>query len=397
LSTTSLPVKEEQRPTPGTVETVRSVNGLRRGLPRGVGEDSWPPLTVTVTTLDEPDGSAFAIDATTVLDQQLEAVSESETTSTESVGTEASTKLARLTPVGLFKGLPKVSQILLGVFVAVIIGGLAIIVARLVIDIPGVSQFVRAFPGITELPESAPVGLPAWLGWQHFFNVFFMVLIIRTGIAIRREQRPTAYWAPRRAPSAKVSLTVWLHQSLDVLWLVNGVVFVVLLFATGQWMRIVPTSWEVFPNAISAALQYVTLDWPTENGWVNYNSLQVLAYFTTVFIASPLAAITGFRMSGMWPTTARRLNALYPMEWARAIHFPVMIYFCGFIAIHVFLVFTTGALKNLNHIYTGRDVVDWLGFWIFAATLAVVAAAWAALRPLFVAPIARLFGPVTSR
>ena len=61
------------------------------------------------------------------------------------------------------------------------------------------------------------------------------------------------------------------------------------LFVTGQWMRIVPTSWDVFPNAVSAALQYVSLDWPTENGWVNYNALQLLAYFTTVFIAAPLA------------------------------------------------------------------------------------------------------------
>ena len=74
--------------------------------------------------------------------------------------------------------------------------------------------------------------------------------------------------------------------------------FFVLLFVTGQWMRIVPTSWDVFPNALSAALQYVSLDWPTENGWVNYNSLQLLAYFVTVFIAAPLAIVTGMRMSG---------------------------------------------------------------------------------------------------
>jgi thiosulfate reductase cytochrome b subunit len=50
------------------------------------------------------------------------------------------------------------------------------------------------------------------------------------------------------------------------------------------------------------------------------------------------------------------------MEWARAIHFPVMIFFCGFIVIHVFLVMTTGALKNLNHMYAARDVVDWVWF-----------------------------------
>ncbi|MEU5849212.1 hypothetical protein [Saccharopolyspora shandongensis] len=47
--------------------------------------------------------------------------------------------------------------------------------------------------------------------------------------------------------------------------------------------------WEVFPNALSAALQYASLDWPTENGWVHYNALQQLAYFTTVLVATPLA------------------------------------------------------------------------------------------------------------
>src|SRR5699024_3266243 len=116
-------------------------------------------------------------------------------------------------------------------------------------------------------------------------------------------------------------------QSLDILWLVNGVVFVVLLFATGHWARIVPTSWEVFPNALSTMLQYMSLDWPTENGWVNYNSLQQLAYFSVVFLAAPLAAITGVRLSGVWPNNATTLNKIYPIELARAIHFPVMLFF----------------------------------------------------------------------
>jgi thiosulfate reductase cytochrome b subunit len=293
--------------------------------------------------------------------------------------------------------LPLLSKILWGSAAFLVVAGIAIILARLLVATPALQSFLETYPGETHLPETAPVGLPAWLGWQHFFNVFLMVLIIRSGITIRREQRPTAYFTPRRAGGHKVSLTIWFHQSLDFLWLINGVIFIVLLFVTGQWMRIVPTSWEVIPNAISAGLQYLTLDWPTENGWVNYNSLQVLAYFTTVFLAAPLAAITGFRMSAAWPASWKKLNALYPMEWARAIHFPVMIYFCAFIAIHVFLVFTTGALRNLNHIYASQDVVDWTGFWIFVGSMVLVGGAWAAARPLVIAPIARLFGAVTSR
>jgi hypothetical protein len=40
---------------------------------------------------------------------------------------------------------------------------------------------------------------------------------------------------------------------------------------------------------------------------------------------------------------------------------------------------------------------NWAGFWIFSVSLVVIAAAWVAARPLVLAPIARLFGTVSSR
>ena len=274
---------------------------------------------------------------------------------------------------------------------------MAVAAARWLISLDVTREFLAAFPGEYPLPAGSSEGFPAWVQWQHFFNVFLMVLIIRTGLQVRSEKRPAVFWSPKGNRKRRISLTLWLHQALDVLWLVNGVIFVVLLFATGHWVRLVPTSWEVFPNALSAALQYVSLQWPTENGWVNYNSLQQLAYFTTVFVAAPLATITGLRMSGVWPKDAHTLNRLYPVEWARAIHFPVMLYFVAFIIVHVALVFATGALRNLNHMYGGTDAVNWAGFWIFVASLAVIVAGWVAARPLVVAPIAKLFGTVKGR
>ncbi|MFB6610268.1 cytochrome b/b6 domain-containing protein [Agromyces sp. NPDC056379] len=288
---------------------------------------------------------------------------------------------------------------------ALVIGGFGlllaatgvVVVVNWLLGLAPMEDFIASYPGEYHLPESAPIGIPAWIGWQHFFNVFLIVLIMRSGLQVRTQKRPTAFWSPRWNPQRKISLSLWFHQSLDILWLVNGAVFVVLLFATGQWMRIVPTSWEVFPNAVSALLQYLSLDWPTENGWVNYNSLQQIAYFLTVFIAAPLAAITGVRMSGLWPKNAKTLNRIYPVEWARAVHFPVMLYFVAFIIVHVGLVFATGALRNLNHMYASQDVVNWTGFWIFVASLVVIAAVWVAARPLVLAPIARLFGKVSGR
>ncbi len=46
-----------------------------------------------------------------------------------------------------------------------------------------------------------------------------------------------------------IGLARWWHFSFDLLWLINGLLFVVLLFSTEQWKRLVPTSLDVFPNA----------------------------------------------------------------------------------------------------------------------------------------------------
>lgn len=284
---------------------------------------------------------------------------------------------------------------------ALVVVVLLVLAARWLRGTVPVQDFISAFPGQSELPAPAPVGLPAWLGWQHFLNAFFMLLIIRSGWLVRTTARPKAYWTRNnkgllrtKNPPKKISLDLWLHFSLDALWVLNGVIFFIMLFATGQWMRIVPTSWDIFPNAASALLQYASFNWPLENGWVNYNSLQVLAYFLTVFVAAPLALASGLRMSPVWPKNTTALNKAYPIELARAIHVPVMVYFVVFIIVHVGLVLTTGALKNLNHMFAARDDAGWLGFWLFAASVVVMALGWIAARPLFLGPVASLTGKV---
>jgi thiosulfate reductase cytochrome b subunit len=287
---------------------------------------------------------------------------------------------------------------------ALVLAVFIVLIARVLVSLGPIRDFLAVYPGTYELPEVAPVGIPAWLGWQHFLNSLFLLLVIRSGLQFRRQKRPDAFWSPRGNKRRRISLALWFHQAIDVLWMANGVVYVVLLFATGQWMRIVPTSWDVFPNAVSAALQYAALDWPTENGWVNYNSLQQLSYFAITFVAAPLAIVTGARLSGVWPKGAERLNRLFPAEWARRIHFPVMLFFVVFIAVHVFLVLATGALRNLDHMYAARGSIDPdafaadpTGLLLFAASLLVMAAAWIAARPSLLIPVARLFGDVRQR
>lgn len=285
---------------------------------------------------------------------------------------------------------------------AVVVLALVVLLARWLRTLGPVQDFLTTYPGQAELPASTPLGLPAWLGWQHFLNAFLILLIVRSGWLVRTTARPKANWTRNnkallktKNPPKKISLDLWFHLSLDALWVLNGIVFFIMLFATGQWLRIVPTGWDVIPNALSAALQYASLDWPLESGWTNYNALQLLSYFAVVFIAAPLAIATGLRMSNAWPQRTARLNRAYPIEMARALHYPTMLFFVLFIVIHVVLVFTTGALRNLNHMYAARDDDGWLGFWIFAGSLALMSASWFLARPLFLRPVATLTGKVT--
>jgi hypothetical protein len=203
-----------------------------------------------------------------------------------------------------------------------LLAALVILGSRLLVGVPAVQDFLTSYPGAYELPSSAPVGFPAWLAWSHFFNAFFIVLIIKTGWQVRTDRKPPASWVrdnsrwPRtKNPPRKISITLWLHLALDGLWFLHGVAFVVLLIVTGHWVRVVPTSWEVIPNALSVALQYTSLQWPVENGWVNYNSLQQLAYFVTIFIAAPLAAATGIRMSGAGRPDGRSSASCIRCNW----------------------------------------------------------------------------------
>jgi thiosulfate reductase cytochrome b subunit len=291
-----------------------------------------------------------------------------------------------------------------------------IAVAKGVRELPGVQNFLHNYSGTSELPDNAPVGFPAWLGWQHFLNLFFLLFIIRSGVTILSDH-PRLYWTRHSTPgkdwfriqkpvpsnplyTAKedsitlpngvglpgrrhsIGLARWWHLGIDTLWLANGIVFYVLLFVTGQWVRIVPLHWDVIPNAISVAIQYLSLDWPTESGWSNYNSLQLLAYFITVFIAAPLALVSGLGMSPALSTRFRRVGSLLSIQVARSLHFLVMCWFLLFIVVHVALVLTTGALRNLNHMYASQNTESWTGFWIFAASLVVVVLAWVAATPL---------------
>ena len=282
---------------------------------------------------------------------------------------------------------------------------------------PSVQRFISDHPGTVVSPRAlAHPGLPLWVGIQHWFNLLLLVFIMRSGLQILSDH-PRLYWTRRSTPgrdwfrvqkpvpteplwTAKqdsislpgqvglpgfrhsIGLARWWHLGTDMLWLVNGLVFYVLLFSTGQWRRVVPTSWEVVPSSISVLLQYLSLNWPTESGWAAYNSLQLIAYFITLFIAAPLALVTGLGMSPALSTRFRRLSKVLSIQTARSLHFLVLVWFLVFIVLHVTFVVTTGVLRNLNHIYLGSNGSGWAGFVLFAVSMVIVAVGWVAATPL---------------
>lgn len=292
-------------------------------------------------------------------------------------------------------------KLLVVAVVAVAVLAAAVLAARAFVGSSAGAGFLERYPG-TSARHGEPSGATWWVQWAHGLNFLLMALLIRSGWMVHSQRRPEAYWTSNRRPAGgaptKVSIYVWLHWMLDLLWVFVGLVFAVLLFVTGEWRRIVPTSWDAIPNALSAGLQYLSLDWPMDDPWLGYNALQVLAYFVTVFIAAPLAMLTGLRMSPVW-NSAWRISKIYPVKVARVLHFPTMLYFVGFIVVHVVLVFVTGMRRNLNYMYAnvGQDSASWWGFVIFAVALVVVAGAWMVARPLFLAPVASMTGQVSSR
>lgn len=413
---------EAAAPTAAPAATsARIVTGdvpLRRGLPRIAGGEPWPPEGFAQLVAETPSAPALQAaqqpdPAPAVAPQAVAEPAPAPAVASQPVAEPAPAPevvaVAEPAPAAApapekreritirEKTLGQWAKLLVlwggGVIVA---AGILVLAARGVTTLPGVPEFLAKYPGEYRSPADPEPGFPAWARWTHYLNFFFMLLIIRSGLLVRTQQKPDAFFTPKKG-GKKISIYLWLHTSIDVLWLLNGVAFVVLLFVTGHWARIVPTSWEVFPNALSAALQYATLEWPHEDGWINYNSLQQLMYFAVVFIAAPLAAITGVRMSEWWPEKNDRLNRIYPAPLARAIHFPVMLFFVLFIIVHVFLVLTTGMLKNLNHMFVGTPEPSWAGFWMFALGLAVAVGVVVAARPLVIAPIANLFGKVSNR
>ncbi|MGT2425119.1 cytochrome b/b6 domain-containing protein [Amnibacterium kyonggiense] len=287
---------------------------------------------------------------------------------------------------------------------AVVLAVAVVVVARVLRFSEAGESFVTTWTGAAPQPRGVAEGFPAWAAWQHGLNAVFLLFTVRSGWRIHRAGRPSTFWTRRNDgrirtanPPVRIAIDLWSHFVADTLWVLNGVLFVVLCGISGHWARIVPTAWSVVPQALSAGLQYASFAWPTEDGWVDYNALQQLSYFVVVYIAGPVAVLTGLRAAPGFAARLRFLDARFPLRTAKAIHWWTMWFFVAFTAVHVFLVLATGAIRNLNHVYAVRDDESPAGLIVFAVSLLLTAALVVALRPPVVRWAAARTGTVLHR
>ena len=180
------------------------------------------------------------------------------------------------------------------------------------------------------------LGFPIWVRLSHWFNFLFVTMLMRSGLEIL-SAHPKLYWNNDCLPGSEwirftrkqmpkdrlwtskdeeVSFSSWLalpggeeklglgrywHFTSVFGWTLVGLVYFVLLFATDQWRRLVPTSWTIVPDAWRDFVTYLSFRLPTEGTTANplspYNALQQLSYFAVVFWLTPHMILTGLAMS----------------------------------------------------------------------------------------------------
>ncbi len=250
----------------------------------------------------------------------------------------------------------------------------------------------------------ASLGFPAWLRVTHFINLLFMGLLIRSGLQILGAH-PRLYWQDGCNPD-KAWLTFTkkkvpkdkLYTSMDdevpvtpllalpgednlglgrhwhffsvIFWVLNGAIYMVLLFATGEWSRLIPTSWDIVPRALQTFLTYITFHIPPASDFRPYDPLQQLAYAAVVFLLAPFMLLTGAAMS---PAIEARfpwyIKLFGGRQVGRSLHFLSLIAFTLFIIIHTALVLIVHFQDNIRNIVLGSEQTSFP----LAVTIAIIA------------------------
>jgi DMSO/TMAO reductase YedYZ molybdopterin-dependent catalytic subunit/thiosulfate reductase cytochrome b subunit len=240
-----------------------------------------------------------------------------------------------------------------------------------------------------------PEPFPLWVVVTHFLNMFFLLLMARSGLEVlsafpklywREDCRPghewvrfsrtsvsadsrrlwssqeeEAAWSPVVALPGRKNLGLGRHwHFLGVpFWVLTGVVYVALVFATGYWRYLVPTNWSIVPESIRAVGTYLHFRLPEPLPGEPFEAAQKLVYFLVIFVLSPVQIATGAAMSpavlARYPWYGRLFGGT---QGARSRHFLGLLAFAGFTLLHTFLVVVHGLPEELAAIVLGDAQAD---------------------------------------
>ena len=213
---------------------------------------------------------------------------------------------------------------------------------------PGIDMSSLAASNERTLAAPATVIQPAWVRIAHWINAVAMILMIMSGWQIYNASPLFDVHF-----SSSITLGGWLGGALlwhfAAMWLlmVNGLVYVVLGFATGRFRnKLLPiTAGGVISDAKAALTGKLS-----HQDLTTYNYVQKLLY-AGIIVVGVLIVLSGL---SIWkPVQFQYLTALFGgYDVARYVHFFCMAAICAFLVVHVALAVLVP--KSLRAMIIGR-------------------------------------------
>ena len=203
-------------------------------------------------------------------------------------------------------------------------------------------------PTILPAAPAGPIIHPLWVRVTHWVNALAMLVMIGSGWQIYNASPLFGFTFPR-----SIALGNWLAGALlwhfAAMWVlvINGIVYVVLGFATGRFRRkLLP----LYPSQVIADAKAAFTFRLSHNDLTRYNAIQKVLY-AGIIVTGVVIVASGL---SIWkPVQFQELTAFFGgYDTARYVHFGAMAAIVAFLVVHIALALIVP--KSLRAMVTGR-------------------------------------------